>query len=245
VRTWGNTHRTGYPLLRRSPSSNLGSPEPQRETIASVKAPEPRSTAESTLFRDQGAYWQIAYGAKLIGIRSVRGLFYLQYLLLRPEEKVHVRDLITEGDRYWVSSGRRGKRPADGIELPEGTAFISNDCGDVLDPRAIQEYKSRLSQLRSELDQASRWADLERADSIRREMEFIISQLASAYRLDGLVRKMGDSTDRARKAVANRIHESIARIDKEHPALGRHLKNAIRTGVYCLYAPESKISWKS
>jgi len=49
--------------------------------------------------------------------------------------------------------------------------------------------------------------------------------------------------ERARKAVTNRIRESIARIAKQHPALGRHLANGIQTGLHCVYRPEAKIVW--
>jgi len=49
--------------------------------------------------------------------------------------------------------------------------------------------------------------------------------------------------DRARKAVTSRIRETIARIGKEHGALGLHLDNAIRTGVFCSYRPDRSPEW--
>jgi len=52
-----------------------------------------------------------------------------------------------------------------------------------------------------------------------------------------------DTSDRARKAVTSRIRESSARITTEHPALGIHLENAIRTGVFCSYRPERSPDW--
>jgi hypothetical protein len=50
--------------------------------------------------------------------------------------------------------------------------------------------------------------------------------------------------NRARKAVTSRIRDTITRIAKEHPSLGRHLENAIRTGVFCSYRPDRSPEWK-
>ena len=119
------------------------------------------------------------------------------------------------------------------------------DSGQILDARARQESRTRLLELRSDLDEASQWADLGRADSLRREIEFITSQLTSSIGRSGQARKLGDPMERMRKAVTNRIHDAIARMSKQDASLGRHLANAIRTGFYCWYSPETYISWKS
>jgi hypothetical protein len=60
----------------------------------------------------------------------------------------------------------------------------------------------------------------------------------------GRARKAGDVADRARKAVTSRIRESIERIGTEHPALARHLENAIRTGTFCRYQPDRPLRWQ-
>jgi hypothetical protein len=70
-----------------------------------------------------------------------------------------------------------------------------------------------------------------------------LRQLAAAFGLGGRMRKAGDVADRARKAVTGRIRETIARITTEHLALGRHLENAIRTGVFCSYLPDRSPGW--
>ena len=41
-----------------------------------------------------------------------------------------------------------------------------------------------------------------------------------------------------------RIRLTIGRIEREHADLGRHLTNAVRTGTYCAYEPESPMRWK-
>ena len=51
------------------------------------------------------------------------------------------------------------------------------------------------------------------------------------------------ANDRARAAVAMRIRAAVARIEKEHAALGRHLARSIRTGTTCRYDPEVAAAW--
>ena len=41
-----------------------------------------------------------------------------------------------------------------------------------------------------------------------------------------------------------RIRSAIARVEAVHPALGRHLKNSIRTGAFCSYTPEQQVDWR-
>jgi hypothetical protein len=52
-----------------------------------------------------------------------------------------------------------------------------------------------------------------------------------------------ESSERVRKAVANRIRHTIAQVDRAHPDLARHLRTAIRTGTFCSYAPGRTFEW--
>ena len=52
-----------------------------------------------------------------------------------------------------------------------------------------------------------------------------------------------DPVERVRKAASARIREAIKRIDAVHPALGRHLTYAVRTGIFCSYRPERPTTW--
>jgi hypothetical protein len=49
--------------------------------------------------------------------------------------------------------------------------------------------------------------------------------------------------ERARKAVTNRIRQSIARIASTHATLGVHLANTVHTGTRCAYTPEWPVRW--
>jgi hypothetical protein len=208
---------------------------------AELAPPVDERPTELCLLRDEGAYWQIVYGGKCVGIRQLKGLLYLHYLLLHPNEKVHVSTLAGQAS----DCGTASPREISGLGSLTTAPLPFRDSGEILDPRAARQYRARLVDLRAELEEASRWADLERADLIRREIDFLSAELSSAYGLRGRARKLDDPMDRLRKAVTNRIRSCIDRISKQIPALGRHLENAIRTGFYCSYSPESPIIWKS
>ena len=47
-----------------------------------------------------------------------------------------------------------------------------------------------------------------------------------------------EAVERARKAVTNRIRQTLARIATVDQVLGLHLHNAVHTGTHCAYTPE-------
>jgi hypothetical protein len=109
------------------------------------------------------------------------------------------------------------------------------DTGELVDARARAEYRTRLSELDSRIaDGDERAAD---------EREVLVAHLTAAYGLGGRPRRAGDPAERARATATWRIRDAIGRIERAHPALGRHLRASIRTGTYCAYAPEEPRDW--
>jgi hypothetical protein len=49
--------------------------------------------------------------------------------------------------------------------------------------------------------------------------------------------------EREREAATARIRDVIAKIERLHPSLGRHLRHSIRTGVFCSYRPDEPPAW--
>jgi hypothetical protein len=117
------------------------------------------------------------------------------------------------------------------------------DLGPVLDEQARRLYRQQLEALDEEIAEAESFGDPERADRARSERIWIIAQLSAAYGLGGRPRTAGDPVERARQAVKWRVRHAIDRIEQVHPALGRHLRNSIKTGVYCAYFPEKATTW--
>jgi hypothetical protein len=188
--------------------------------------------AASAVFRRDGDVWTIAYEGKGLRLRDAKGVQYIACLLRRPGEEFHCADLAAGGETEPARGG-------DAIAIAAGLG----DAGDRLDAPARAAYRQRLQDLEAELAEATQWADAGRAEKLRSEIEFLREELSAAYGIGGRARKAADPSDRARKAVTSRIRETIARITTEHPALGLHLGNAIRTGVFCSYVPERSPDW--
>jgi len=54
-----------------------------------------------------------------------------------------------------------------------------------------------------------------------------------------------EAAERARKAVTNRIRQTLAHIATVHQTLGLHLRNAVHTGTQCTYTPERPTRWSA
>jgi len=52
--------------------------------------------------------------------------------------------------------------------------------------------------------------------------------------------------ERHRSAVTKRIRDALRRIERNHPALGRHLSARVKTGYECTYVsdPDQPVVWK-
>jgi len=100
-----------------------------------------------------------------------------------------------------------------------------------------------LKDLAAEREDAEGVQDAERVDRLGAEMEFIRGELSAAYGLGSRIRQLGGRHEQARKNVTNAIRYTLARIEKVHPVLGRHLRSAIKTGLFCSYRPEHPTVW--
>ncbi len=77
------------------------------------------------------------------------------------------------------------------------------------------------------------------------ERDFLIRELSRAVGLSGRGRRAGSASERARVSVPRAVRHAMVRICKYDPPLGEHLERAIRTGTYCVYLPDSRVtgSW--
>jgi predicted ATPase len=180
-----------------------------------------KAPAEDAFLRD-GEMWQLSFGGETVHMPDLKGLHDLARLLAAPGQEIHALDLGSGGDGA----------------APQGHA------GELLDDEARAAYKRRIDELREERELAQAANDTVRAERAQEELEAIGDTLKSAYGLGGRARRAGDHAERARSAVTWRIRSAIARIDAVHPALGRHLRNSIRTGTFCTYTPEQRVDWR-
>lgn len=180
----------------------------------------PVASSKEPAFRRDGDGWSLSFAGTTCHLRDAKGLHDIATLLAAQGREVHVADLM-------------------GIADATGAAGADVD----LDERARAAYRDRIVELRAELDEAEAAHDRGRADQARAELEFLTAELSGALGLGGRARRSGDPGERARKAVTNRIANSISRIERAHPELGHHLRRSIRTGTFCAYEPEQSVTW--
>ena len=176
-------------------------------------------TNEETLFMDHGDYWKISYEGNHAILKTTRGLRCLSCLLRHPGREFHVRELI-----------------AFLAESPVTLSLAEPDT--ILDSKAKAEYKLRLDDLRSDLQEAEGFGDDYRAARARAEIDLLAQQLAAAVGLGGRDRRAPSDAERARCAITKRIKQAIKRIATAIPALARHLAAYVKTGYYCSYNPD-------
>jgi hypothetical protein len=178
------------------------------------------------VFRQEGEYWTVAYAGLATRLHDSKGLHYIAQLLAYPGREFHVADIAMQ------------RAEPDTVRAPEG------DLGAVLDPRATAEYKRRIAELREELAEATAASDIGRAARVRQELDELTETLTAAYGVGGRGRRLGDPAERVRKAVTNQIRRTLEKVRAAHPDLGRHLTNALRTGMSCSYTPDRPVPWR-
>jgi hypothetical protein len=213
------------PLPAAQPAGAAGAPAEHSQ----IQAPRERRLP---VLAQEGQFWRIEYEGSTVLLRHSRGLSLLAHLVRSPGVEVHVRELdaITPSVSATVS------------ELPpEGGLRIPADDGDLLDARARAEYRERVADLQSELEDAERCSDLGRAAKIRAEIDVLVEQLRTAVAIGGRGRRASPEAERLRVAITRRIRDTIGLIAKHHPALGAHLAAHVSTGYFCAYDPGAMV----
>jgi class 3 adenylate cyclase len=190
----------------------------------------------ASVWRRDGEYWTLAYDGQVATFRDSKGLRDLARLLAAPRQELHVLDLAAEATAVQGSMSVSDAQQA-------GVGFATRSSEALIDDRAKAAYRRRLVELQQDIDDADEMGDGERAAKVRAELDAIVDQLSSAYGIGGRARRTPDHVERARKAVTRRIREAVARIDRSHPALARHLNASLRTGTFCSYVPERDVTW--
>jgi tetratricopeptide (TPR) repeat protein len=181
-------------------------------------------------FRRDGDVWTVRYAGRDLRVKDGKGPRYLATLLGAPGREVHVLEF---GARAAVPT-RPGVHEGLSIGLP-------GRLDDAPDERARREYRARLDDLRAELEEAESFADTGRAERLRAEQDQLVAQLARRFGTRAACRGPAET---ARKAVTKVLRTQIGKLLDTHPALGRHLRDAVRMGTVCVYAPPTSVAWE-
>jgi tetratricopeptide (TPR) repeat protein len=169
-------------------------------------------------FRLVDGMWWLRFEGHDVHLPDAKGLRDIATLLTAPNRPVHVFTLL-------------------GRDAPTTRA------DPVLDRRAVAEFRRRLADLDTEIDEADRWNDPHRAQRSRTERDALMAELHAASGLAGRPRRLGDEAERARKTVTARIRDALRRIEQVHPELAQHLHASLHTGTNCTYAPDPPRRW--
>jgi non-specific serine/threonine protein kinase len=209
-REWAAPPRLPLPSETWTLDVDSSPPASLPQAHARPTAPAPRPAVE---IRRDGELWVlVGRDGTTVRLKDAKGFAYLESLVRRPGEEIHVFELA-------------------GIDEPPG------DAGPVLDARAKEEYRSRLEDLRGEVEEAQRFRDHVRASRAQQQVDALAEQLAAAVGLGGRDPRGGSQVEKARVNVQRRLKDAVERVSEAHPALGRYLAAAVRTGTYCSYTP--------
>jgi len=194
--------------------------------VAASDASSSRSQVSRRCLSRQGSIWNIEFGGETGAVGHVKGLLALELLLASPGDQFHALELAAVVDG--VTGGLMGE--------PTGT--IREATSPILDARAFAEYRKRVTELQSEIDEASEFRDGERESVARRELDAILEQLEAATGIGGTARLVPGNAERARVRITKSIRFAVGRVGDVVPEAGRHLAASVRTGAFCSYEPD-------
>jgi tetratricopeptide (TPR) repeat protein len=201
-------------------------------------APQPvEEGAASAVLAREGDVWRLDYEGRVLRVRDAKGMRHLALLLANPGVEFHAVDVATAAERGAAPAAQS----AEGLAVQAGTG----DAGPALDSQAKAEYRSRLEDLRAEIEEAEAFNDPERVAQAREEMDFIARELSAAVGLGGRDRRVASASERARVNVTRALRREIRRIAEEDARLGHELETTIRTGTFCAYEPDPRrpVAW--
>ena len=168
-------------------------------------------------FTKQGGLWSIKYAGNEIRLADLKGYSDIYRLLAMPYQSIHCTELM---GMHVIEKGER-----------------------VFDEKAKRDYQKRILEIQEALQEAALFQQENKLEALQLEYDQLMDHLAKSTGLGGKTRKVSGSIEKARTAVTWRIRSAIKKINQSHPALGKHLKAAIKTGIFCEYAPENEMDW--
>jgi hypothetical protein len=166
----------------------------------------------------EGDVWLVEGEGQRCRVKDSRGMQMLALLIGTPERELHCLEL-------------GGGAPAGAEAIDVGHA------GAAIDREALNQYRTRLRDLRAELEDADSCNDRGRAARAREEADCLERELNRTVGLGGRARKQGSASERARINVQRRLKLAIGHIQELAPALGRRLTETVRTGTFCAFQP--------
>ena len=167
----------------------------------------------------QGRVWLVAVGSRHASVPHNVGMEYLGELVAHPDTPIPAVDLASS---YSFPKSRRADQ--------------------ILDARAKAEYRERISDLRAEIDNASDYADFERASRAKAELDALVQALAQATGLCGRARLLSDDNEKARVSVRKAIMRALTTIEEADPVMASELRARVVTGAQCIFDSRTRLA---
>lgn len=183
---------------------------------------DPGADTATSVFRRDGDYWTVAHEGVHFMLRDTRGAQCLAQLLRNPGREIHALDLVA----------------------PNSSVAAATGAPEILDGKARAALRQRIADLAEDVEEAESWNDLERAARAQQELDALAESVARDVGLGGRSRRVSNPAERARVNVTLAIRGTLAKVAENAPALGAHLNATVKTGTYCSYTPDPRISTK-
>jgi tetratricopeptide (TPR) repeat protein len=210
-------------IVRQEGSSNSG-PECAGDRVA-VLVPN-------------GENWEVGYAGRTISLKASKGLAYIYRLLQHPNQEFHALDLLSGPGTNFVPESATSETSSTDSTLTIGRL---GDAGEMLDRKAKQDYKRRLSELNEELEDQRERGNSARAAEIESETAFLIREISRAVGLGGRDRRAGSAAERARLNVTRAIKTALQKISEHQAELGEILERCVRTGLFCCFMADPRV----
>ncbi|MEO6654008.1 MAG: hypothetical protein ABIP17_15275 [Ilumatobacteraceae bacterium] len=176
-------------------------------------------------------WWTVSFQNASARLPATKGLAYIATLVVAPGTERHVFDLVDRIEGVGV----------DG----ESDRRTLGDAGPLLDGVARSMYRRRIEALRGDIDEALATHAFDHAEALQEELDALVTQLAAAFGIGGASRVAASAAERARLNVTRAIRAALAKLEGALPGVGATLDRRIRTGMYCVYTPETgdQIRW--
>jgi hypothetical protein len=226
-------------VLRDSPVGQSPLPVKTLDQIVDEKV-------DQYCFKKMEKGWHLKFGdLELKGVKDWTGMSYVHMLLRNPSIKIGVlalqkleitSDGIPEPD---IDMDSDNERHSDSDQDGANKAPCKNDLWKQLDPRAIQESKSRLEAIENQLEsmRGSNIQNRSKIERLEKEQAEIEKYLKQAN-----YRPKDPAIEKVRKNVLKAITDTISKIRKledisgyNDKVISSHLIRFIKTGSYCSY----------
>ncbi len=178
---------------------------------------------DDCIFQKRANNYLVGYDSRVASLPCLKGMYYIAYLLGAPGYETPVMQLLAA--------------------VAGEDSIVGGSAGEVIDKKALAQYRERLEDIKKDLKKAEENNDLERKSALQEEKEIIESEIIQASGLGNRIRRVSDGPERARKSISMAIDRAVKKIKAEHPSLGDHLGNSIKKGMLFSYSPETPLSW--